>query len=178
VTVCWADQLYNARMRYHLRTLLIVLAIGPPILAPLMVWGWREYVAWRNRQAEGLSPGSGYLGGEFDDHSPAGTGVAVLSIRPGHAAQAGGLVAGDVIAAINNRPCRDLNDFLIVVDEETVGSRLTMVVTRSGKPTTLRFTLGKRPAPPMSAGQVLQMPVQPRPSRVVDQRQPTDEPIR
>ena len=168
----------DARMRYRLRTLLIVLAIGPPILAPLMVWGWREYVVWRNRQSDALLPGSGYLGGEFDDHSPAGTGVVVLSIRPGHAAEAGGLAANDVITAINNRPCRDLGNFLAVMDQTTVGSRLTMVVTRSGKPTTLRFTLGKRPVPQMSSGLVPELPVQPAPPRVVDQRQPTDEPIR
>ena len=36
-------------MRYKLRTLLIVLAIGPMLLAPLMVWGWREYQAYRTR---------------------------------------------------------------------------------------------------------------------------------
>jgi hypothetical protein len=33
-------------MRYRLRTLLILLAVGPPSLA----WGWGEYAAWRSRE--------------------------------------------------------------------------------------------------------------------------------
>jgi hypothetical protein len=37
-------------MRYRLRTLLILLAVGPAILAPLGAWGWREYQAYRERQ--------------------------------------------------------------------------------------------------------------------------------
>ena len=37
-------------MRYRLRTLLILLAVLPPILAPLGAWGWREYQAYRMRQ--------------------------------------------------------------------------------------------------------------------------------
>jgi hypothetical protein len=37
-------------MQYRLRTLLIVLAILPPILAPLGAWGWREYQAYREWQ--------------------------------------------------------------------------------------------------------------------------------
>jgi hypothetical protein len=36
--------------RYRLRTLLIVLALGPAVLAPLGAWGWREYQAYRERQ--------------------------------------------------------------------------------------------------------------------------------
>ena len=37
-------------MRYSLRTLLIVMAVMPPILRPLGAWGWREYRAYRERQ--------------------------------------------------------------------------------------------------------------------------------
>lgn len=37
-------------MRYRLRTLLILLAVVPPILGPLGAWGWREYQAYRERQ--------------------------------------------------------------------------------------------------------------------------------
>jgi len=33
-------------LRYKLRTLLIVLALGPPVLA----WGWGRYSAWRVEQ--------------------------------------------------------------------------------------------------------------------------------
>jgi hypothetical protein len=37
-------------MRYQLRSLLILLAVVPPILAPFGAWGWREYQAHRERQ--------------------------------------------------------------------------------------------------------------------------------
>ena len=35
-------------MRYRLRTLLIVLAIGPPLLS----FGWRKYKAWQAEQKD------------------------------------------------------------------------------------------------------------------------------
>ena len=38
---------YNASMRYRLRTLLIVLALGPPLLA----FGWWRYSAWKAERA-------------------------------------------------------------------------------------------------------------------------------
>ena len=34
-------------MRYRLRTLLIVLALGPPLLAA----GWEQYARWQSRQS-------------------------------------------------------------------------------------------------------------------------------
>lgn len=37
-------------MRYRLRTLLILLAVLPPMLAPIGAWGWREWQAYRQRQ--------------------------------------------------------------------------------------------------------------------------------
>lgn len=37
-------------MRFRLRTLLILLTVGPAILAPFGAWGWREYQAYRSRQ--------------------------------------------------------------------------------------------------------------------------------
>ncbi|MDX1947013.1 MAG: hypothetical protein SFU86_16540 [Pirellulaceae bacterium] len=40
----------NEVMQYRLRTLLILLAVVPPILAPLGAWGWREWQAYRERQ--------------------------------------------------------------------------------------------------------------------------------
>ncbi len=40
-------------LRYRLRTLLIVLALGPPVLAAGW-WGWSEYQEWRERQRREL----------------------------------------------------------------------------------------------------------------------------
>ena len=36
-------------MQYRLRTLLIVLALGPPLIAGGW-WGWSEYREWRERE--------------------------------------------------------------------------------------------------------------------------------
>jgi S1-C subfamily serine protease len=128
-------------MRYRLRTLLILLAIGPPILAPLSVWGWREYLAWRSRQPTQI-PGTGYLGAQMDDAAAAG--VKVLSVRPGGPAEAGGLLKGDVITSINRRPCRDMDDFDAAFSQLTVGNKLRMVVSRNGKSQAVVVTVGKR----------------------------------
>jgi hypothetical protein len=38
-------------MRYRLRTLLLALAILPPLLAGGWIWGWREYRDWHERVA-------------------------------------------------------------------------------------------------------------------------------
>jgi len=39
-------------MRYRLRTLLIALALLPPLLAGGWVWGWREYAQWQERRQQ------------------------------------------------------------------------------------------------------------------------------
>jgi hypothetical protein len=48
---------YNARMRYRLRTLLILLAVLPPLL-----WGafalWQRFEVWRESRRVGSQPGS------------------------------------------------------------------------------------------------------------------------
>jgi hypothetical protein len=39
-------------MRYRLRTLLIALAILPPLLAGGWIWGWREFAEWKQHQEQ------------------------------------------------------------------------------------------------------------------------------
>src|SRR5262245_4514764 len=130
--------------RYTLRTLLILLAVGPPVLAPVGVWAWRKYDAWRNMRSVGVSQ-VGYLGALIDDDPDVGPGVKVTEVRPGGPAEAGGLRAGDVISSINKRPCRDIDGIDTEISKFTVGERLPLVVSRNGKSITLVVTLGKRP---------------------------------
>jgi len=54
-------------MRYRLRTLLIAVAIIPPVVAPLGVWAWREYLAWQNTRPDVQVLQPGYLGAILDD---------------------------------------------------------------------------------------------------------------
>jgi S1-C subfamily serine protease len=130
--------------RYRLRTLLIGLATLPPILAPLMVWGWREYNVWRDRQSHDLEPG--YLGVAYTDSS--GGGVIVKNVRPGCAAESAGLMVGDVITAVNNRPCPDQGEFFAVLDKSKVGGTFAMTVNRNGQETTVDATLRRKPSTP------------------------------
>src|SRR5689334_9320802 len=116
--------------RYKLRTLLIVLALGPPLLAPIGVWGWREFVAWRN--ARSLPAGSKpYLGATIEP-SPDEAGARVARVHPGSPAEAGGLAAGDVIYSVKNRPCTS-DDVITAVIESKAGTKLPMAVRRNGK---------------------------------------------
>jgi hypothetical protein len=59
-------------MRYRLRTLLIVLAVGPALIA----WGWSEYLAWhgarmREEQIRSIKTASGGIGyGPLPHYAP------------------------------------------------------------------------------------------------------------
>ena len=133
-------------MRYRLRTLLIVLAIGPPALAPIGVWVWQKI-----QEAKRLEAEPGYLG-LYPDESldgPAGNGVTVHSVRPGSPAENAGLMGGDVICSINNKPCRRVVDLDEVMVITTVGSKLQMQVMRDGKPRNITVTAGQRPGVPV-----------------------------
>ena len=97
-------------------------------------------------------PGSGYLGASVDDTAVPGQGVVVQMVKPGTPAEASGLKAGDIITAIDDKPCRGLDDLDAVFGQATVGTRLRMTVTRGGKNEPLTVTLGKRPAAPPATG--------------------------
>lgn len=133
-------------MRYRLRTLLILLAVLPPILAPVFVWSWREYMAWRNTPPSRSIIPAGYLGAELDDTGSQGLGVQVMAVRPGSPAESAGLLRGDVISQVNYKRCRDLDDYDAAKGRLGPGSLLPLVVTRNGTQKSLTVKLGKRPA--------------------------------
>ena len=146
-----SKSLTHPMLRYKLRTLLILLAVGPPMMAPVGVWAWRKYDAWRNMRSVRMSQ-VGYLGALIDDDPNVGPGpgVKVTEVRPGGPAEAGGLRAGDVISSINKRPCRDIDGVDTEISKFTVGERLPLVVSRNGESITLVVTLGKRPENPIA----------------------------
>jgi len=139
----------KAQMRFRLRTLLILLAVLPPILAPLGLLAWREYDAWRNMRSVRASI-VGYLGAALDDDPNLGPGVHVVKTVPGGPAEADGLLAGDVISSINKRPCGDIDHFDAELFKFAPGEKLPLVVRRDGKSMTLAVTLGRRPANPIA----------------------------
>jgi predicted metalloprotease with PDZ domain len=131
-------------MRFQLRTLLIAVAILPPILAPVGVWGWRKYVAWQHLQSIRARE-TGYLGAQLDDESVSG--LLVTQVHAGMPAEAGGLKKGDIITSVNKRPCQDVDDFDKSISGFHLGSNLPMVVSRDGQSKSLVVTLGERPSP-------------------------------
>ena len=68
----------------------------------------------------------------------------VLADAPGAKA---GIRPGDVIVAVNNRPVRDPDDVIQMVQETTVGGKVTLTVLRKGKRENLSVEVGRRPAP-------------------------------
>lgn len=107
--------------------------------------------------ATAASQPRGYLGAELDDEEAA-KGVRVKHVRPGTPAQAGGLVANDLITSINGKPVANLDAY----DEVAVGppgTRLQIMVDRGGRPQSVTVTLGTRPAaPPPAAGSTAPTP--------------------
>ena len=124
-------------MRFRLRTLLIAVAILPPIVAPVSVWVWHKIEEARQASLE-----PGYMGAVLDDMA---VGISVVNVRPGGPASRGGLMPGDVILGVNNQPCSSLSAFDSLIMETTAGTRLKLAIKRNGVPKTISVQLGKRP---------------------------------
>jgi hypothetical protein len=125
--------------------LVTALVVGAIVLGLVGVW------AWRNRASPGppqpLAPAQsarGHLGANVDDYGP-NFGVHVVRVRPGSPAAAGGLRDGDIISSINGVPCRNLSDLNLVMAQATVGSELSIVVTRYNQQVRCVVTLGRNP---------------------------------
>jgi hypothetical protein len=95
--------------------------------------------------AEGAPP-AGYLGVVADDTPEPGKGVLLTGVKPGAPSELGGLKAGDVIVAIDGKPCRNLDDLDKALEKGAVGTKLVMTVQRLGKEEKKTITLGTRPA--------------------------------
>ena len=132
-------------MRFRLRTLLIVLALLPPVLAVVGVWGWRQYVAWRSVAIPATS-GPVFLGAVVTNVLGE-SGAHVTQVRPGSPAEAGGLLADDIIVDIQNKPCTDSSTVVNIVLSSSDGQRLPMTVRRDGQQKSLMITLRRRVSP-------------------------------
>lgn len=86
--------------------------------------------------------GRGYLGVTFTEQVD---GVSVTGVQPGTAARRAGLKPGDLIRTINGTPVRQGTPLLPLIGGKRPGTRLTLELTRDGKPLTLNLRLGARP---------------------------------
>lgn len=71
-------------------------------------------------------------------------GLLVLWLEEGGPAQTGGLLVGDILAAINGQSLSDPDDLFAALNSETVGKAVAVDVLRGGRPETIRLTVGER----------------------------------
>ncbi len=72
-------------------------------------------------------------------------GVIVLGVEPGSPADRGGLIVGDIIAAIGGTAAEDADDVHAQLGAGTVGKQLAIDVRRGGSPHQVIVTVGERP---------------------------------
>ena len=87
----------------------------------------------------------GYLGVIADDRSATGSGVELLQIVPGGAAEKGGLESGDLVTKIDDKSIRTLDDFADAMRDRPVGAKVRFTIERNGKPRQAEVTLVARP---------------------------------
>ena len=120
----------------------------------------------RNRQPDGGSIGLGFAIPIDDDrviaesiirtggytHSDLGVnaksvtdgasdGAQVLNVRQGGPASRAGLLEGDVVLRVNDRPIASADELVVAVREHPPGQAITLGVVRQGRPLSLQVTL-------------------------------------
>ena len=101
------------------------------------------------RVAEQLRGGGvryGYLGILPTDAGEPSDGALVYSVVAGAPAERAGLLAGDVIVAIDGLPIADTRELMRAVAEAGAGTRLSVAVARDGMERDIRVRLAERPA--------------------------------
>jgi S1-C subfamily serine protease len=71
-------------------------------------------------------------------------GLLVLWLEEAGPAETGGLLVGDILAAINGQSLSDPDDLFAALNSETVGKAATVDVLRGGRPETVHVTVGER----------------------------------
>jgi predicted metalloprotease with PDZ domain len=87
----------------------------------------------------------GYLGISGDDDE-SGSGVRVLAVRTGSAAEAAGVRTGDLLVSIAGEELKNADDLEAKLRSRAAGERLELGIIRGGKQETIVATLGRRAA--------------------------------
>jgi hypothetical protein len=69
-------------------------------------------------------------------------GVLLSAVRPGSAAEQGGLRRGDLLVGLGGKEIRDIHDFMYVLQRAKPGEKTTAVVVRDGQKVSLEVTFG------------------------------------
>ncbi len=72
------------------------------------------------------------------------TGLLLVSIEGGSPAEAGGLIVGDILVAIEGQAIPDHDELMVHLGGESVGKTISVQVLRGGKPETFPLKVGER----------------------------------
>lgn len=71
-------------------------------------------------------------------------GLLVLWLEEGGPAEKGGLMVGDILAAVAGQPVDEPDDLFAALNTDTVGKAIAIEVLRGGRPETVKVTVGER----------------------------------
>jgi hypothetical protein len=77
---------------------------------------------------------------DYAGPGPGKKGVLLSGVRPGSAAEKGGLIKGDVLVQLGTHRVDSVEDFMFVLNASKPGETVPAVVLREGKPVTLSVT--------------------------------------
>jgi S1-C subfamily serine protease len=98
----------------------------------------RGYLGIRSQQVELAADLRKVLGREQE------TGLLLVSVEKGSPAEAGGLMVGDILVAIEGQAVADHDELMVHLSGESVGKPLSLQLLRGGKPVSLTVTVGER----------------------------------
>lgn len=71
-------------------------------------------------------------------------GLMVVSLEPQQAAEQGGILLGDILVALNDKPVEDSRTFQFFLDSRSIGQQLKVHLIRGGELRQLEVTVGER----------------------------------
>ncbi len=74
-------------------------------------------------------------------------GVKLDGVSEGSPAEKAGLKEGDIVIKFDGKPITNIEDYMEGLSKHKPGETVEIVVQREGKETSLKATLGSRPAP-------------------------------
>jgi S1-C subfamily serine protease len=98
----------------------------------------RGYLGIRSEQVELSAEASKALGRQQ------ATGLLLVSVEKDSPAEAGGLIVGDILVALNGQPTPDHDALMAQLGGETVGKSISLQVLRGGQPKEMTVTTGER----------------------------------
>ncbi len=72
------------------------------------------------------------------------TALLLVSVEPGSPAEKAGLILGDTILGFNGQAVRHMDDLMVALTEEKIGSQVSVRVLRGGHIQEIKVTIGER----------------------------------